>query len=564
MKNNANAQIWLGITALCLLLLIGCGANQMNSGNTVPPAFQRVDWGESLTPGGSAGIGQFPAKFTFDVTATPDCVNDYVAFTTTRNFTALAPGPSIVAFNQLYSTQGVPGGLCNQDGPSVYWSYYTAGSEGFTPTSPVLSLDGTKVAFIETAGDTNLQIVKWKAGQGTIATPAVVDTDITGSSWSACPAGNSCIVSLPIASGITDTISAPFVDYQNDVLYVGDNAGRLHKFTGVFNGTPAEATAPWPMFVSPTNSPITGPIFDSVSGNIYVGDTAGALIYVRDAGSTVGTCSSSGPVTPPCVGATVLQVGTGGAVVDAPIVDGTNQTVFAVNGTDTTNNGTILQASTDFVTSVVSFGIGGTAAGSALYGGAFDNTYIGSSPGSIAGHMYVCGKDQTKTDSPALYQLSFNSAGILTSVGTPLTGLAGSSGEACSPVTEFFNTGTSIDWIFFSLGNNANTAVLGNPLPLISLCRTGLASGAGCIISIDVTAAASWPPATVNNTAPLPANAAGGSSGIVVDNVSTSPQTSNIYFSLGGNSVGIGPGLPSCNTTPGVGCAIKLTQSGFN
>jgi hypothetical protein len=37
-----------------------------------------------------------------------------------------------------------------------------------------------------------------------------------------------------------------------------------------------------------------------------------------------------------------------------------------------------------------------------------------------------------------------------------------------------------------------------------------------------------------------------------------------VYFSLGTNSSGTGPGLPSCNTTTGVGCAVKLTQSGLN
>src|SRR4029077_9909661 len=132
---------------------------------------------------------------TFDVTATPDCVNDFVAYNNAENFTNTVPGPNIAAFNELYSTQGVAGGLCNQDGPSVYWSYYTstAFGEGFTPTSPVLSLDGTKVAFIQTAGAASLQIVKWKAGQGTIASPATPDLDISGTNWSTCPAGSSCI-----------------------------------------------------------------------------------------------------------------------------------------------------------------------------------------------------------------------------------------------------------------------------------------------------------------------------------------------------------------------------------
>jgi hypothetical protein len=38
----------------------------------------------------------------------------------------------------------------------------------------------------------------------------------------------------------------------------------------------------------------------------------------------------------------------------------------------------------------------------------------------------------------------------------------------------------------------------------------------------------------------------------------------SFYFSLGANSTGAGPGVPSCYTTAGVGCAVKLTQSGLN
>src|SRR6266581_4836805 len=73
---------------------------------------------------------------------------------------------NIVAFNNLYATQGSVGGLCAQNGPSVYWSYFTG--TGTAVTSIVLSGDGTKVAFAENvAGVATLRILKWKAGEGT-------------------------------------------------------------------------------------------------------------------------------------------------------------------------------------------------------------------------------------------------------------------------------------------------------------------------------------------------------------------------------------------------------------
>lgn len=651
-------------------------AQRVENGRKIPPqpsSEPRVDWGYPLLAGGTSGVGQDPAKFTFDIYAAPDCTNDFVVFNqagiagtapsaaaaqtitftgtavpagtvtiaspevtlvltasttintgldfevaggnTTLNatnlaaaisrngaavgvtatsaaavvtITALADGlegnlitlaktlthstlggatlaggvgtASIVAFNNLYSTQGAAGGLCDQNGPSVYWSYFTG--TGTASTSVVLSEDGTKVAYVESAATgAILHVLQWKAGEGTGAGyPVAPDITVTpGDVWSAdCAAGNSCISSLAFSGGFNDTNSAPFYNYVTDTLYVGDIDGNVHKFTGVFGDSSVltEVTTGWPIAVD-AGANLTSPVYDSVSGNIYVGDSTGRLSFIREVGSSVGTCTPA-----PCLDATNLAVGTGGAIVDSPLVDGSTGMVYAVNGTGTVTHGIILQATTDFTTSVVSFPIGGAAAGTAadaiLYSGAFDNAYYDSSIPAIAGHMYVCGKDPAFNNRPAIYQLSFAPAtAVLTSVGTPLTGLVMANNRACSPITEFVNgTPTSTDdWIFFSVGNSSNT---GAGTPLVGPC-SGTATG--CLISINVAGEPAWPPAAVSNTATLPAHAAGATSGIVPDNVSAAAQASRIYFSLGGNSTGAGPGLPSCNTTAGVGCAVKLTQS---
>jgi hypothetical protein len=669
----------LGVAGLCWALFLNVGCNSASSTNNngveipAPPnALPRVDWGRVLLAGGTVGIGQFPAKFTFDATAAPDCTNDFVAYNTslagvaptvatsgnlnftgqpTAGQTAMFTSPessltltassslntglffligvdtaatatnlaaaivrngagvgitgtplgstvkasasangaegnlltfvstlsnfnlsgviagvgmgNIVAFNQLYSTQGSVAGLCNQDGPSVYWSYFTGTGQALT--SIVLSLDGTKVAFVENAaGGATLHILKWKAGEGTGAGYPVAPTTTlsAGQSWAAnCPAGTSCISRIAFNGAFQDTGSTPFYDYATDNLYVGDNSGRVHKFTGVFAGAPAEVLVSWPIIVN-AGAALTAPIYDGVSGNIFVGDSTGRLSFIQEVGSTAGGATPCSPF--PCLNTVNLAVGAGGAIGDSPIVDGTNGTVFAFNGTDTANNGTILQASTA-LTGAVSFKIGGmTSPGSQIYSGAFDNTYFTSAKPNIAGHMYVCGKDSANGNRPAVYQLSFAAAtATLTSVGSALTGLASAGGEACSSITEFDNpngagTGIERDWIFFSIGNNANIA---NPIPLGSGCR---ADHQGCVISINVTGNPAWPPTTVTNAVSVPTNAAGGTSGIVIDNISTAAQTSSIYFSLGANSTGAGPGLPSCNTTANVGCAVKLTQSALN
>ena len=571
--------LWL-ISICCVLANAGCGS--VTPSVSSPNATPRIDWGMSLLSTGTVGAGQFPAKFSFDVNAPPDCTNDFVVFNTSLAGSA-GSSANIVAFNNLYSTQGSVGGLCNQDGPSVYWSYFIG--IGRARTSVALSLDGSKVAFVEDGGFgiAVLNILKWKAGEGSgAATPVAVDLDISGSPWTACTAGISCVATVPFSGAAMDSLSAPFVDYANDVIYVGDNIGSLHKFTGVFNGTPAEVTAGWPIKVNPSHV-LSSPVYDSVSGNIFVGDSSGRLSYVRETNSTVGSCSSG---TPPCLGTATQQVGgVGGSISDGPIMDSTSGFVFAVNGTDTLHHGTILQANTD-LSSMVQFPIGGVGivGTGTLYGGAFDQTYLNSSAGNIAGFMYVCGRDPAHINRPAIYQLSFTTAGVLNSVGTPLLMNSTRDGAACSPVTEINNTSTSSasgDWIFFSIGNSAANAA---PIPTNSNCRSSvdiLNGNKGCMVGINLTNATNpainpggtWPPVDAffvaqgahnnANAVALRQNNAGSSSGIVVDNVSPSWQTSSIYFSVPITG-GTGTGLPNCNGASNVGCAVKLTQSNLN
>ena len=501
------------------------------------------DWSVSIGAGGFMAAGHYPAKFSFDINTTPSCTADYVAYTTSINGAL-----SIVAFANLYSTQPAAGGTCNTAGPSVKWAYNTriAGdTTGRTRTSPVLSSDGTMVAYVEgrTAGNGGsiLQILKWKPGagatvQGTIAAPATPDTTLAaGQNWTSnCPAANSCVRSIVFNGARQNTNSEPFYNYTNDTLYVGDNGGVLHKFTGVFLGTPAEVTSGgWPLTVN-AGATLTGPVFDSTSGNIYVGDNSGQLSYVREVGSTVGTCAAG---SPPCLGSGNAALG--GSLVDPPIVDSTTGRVLVFDGTDTTNLGSVFQFDTALTAAsqvTVNVGNSGTTPTSAMHVGAFDDAYFSAGPAS--GHLYVCGKDPAFRDRPGIYQLSFNASGVLsTAAGTPLVNLVSASGVACSALTEILN-GTT-DRIFFSVTNNANPGGT----------ATGCTGGTGCIIQIDLPA--NWPPAAT--TAGLAQ--ATGTSGIVMDNVGSGAQQSNIYFTRLGNS--------NCSGTGGVGCAVKLTQSGL-
>lgn len=541
------------------------------------------DWGMSLQAAGSVPNAMYPAKGTFDVNATPDCKNDYAAFTT--GHTGSATAPSIIAFDELYSTQGgnCLGSATNGTGPQVKWAYYMNTGAGAVVTSPVLSVDGTKIAYVESSAGNHasLRLLKWKPGtganvEGTLAAPALPDTILAaGTAWNTtnCPAANSCIGSLTLNGNPQDTTSPPFYNYATDNLYVGDSAGVLHKFTGVFNGSPSEVTAGWPITVHAGNA-LTGPVFDSGSGNIFVGDASGQLRYVRESGSTEGMCASG---SPPCLGSTNQTLG--GSIVDPPIVDSANGTVFVFDGQTGTNNTAEVRHTNTALTTVatVSFANNGSAAGVAnMHAGTFDNTYYSGAAGSGVGKLYVCAQGTTARDHATLFRIGFTAGtganlGISvmnTAADTGSLGLVNGNGEDCSPITEISNTAASTEWIFWSVGNHSS-------VPTGSACATG---AAGCLLALNLTTlGATWPPVATGSyflsfrtpAGPTYSSLGGGAihaagtSGIVVDNVAstvTSPQASSVYFSLTSNSTAAVP----CDITAGVGCAIKLTQSGLN
>ncbi len=172
--------------------------------------------------------------------------------------------PTIVAYDNLYSS-------CSGTGPSTYWAYNT-GTGSSVHTSTTLSGDGTQVAFVQYTGSlSQLVVLKWAAKNGSLSNP-VAPTSVTSANYPGCSAPCMTTINFSTATGGSngdDTISSPFYDYSNDVLYVGDNAGWLHKFTHVFYGTPGETVSTsgsnrWPAAVGTTN--LTSAIYDENAG----------------------------------------------------------------------------------------------------------------------------------------------------------------------------------------------------------------------------------------------------------------------------------------------------------
>jgi len=324
----------------------------------------------------------------------------------------------------------------------------------------------------------------------------------------------------------TDTNSSPFYDFApgSDTLYVGDDQGHLHKFTGVFRGTPAESGAPWPVTLT-ANSRTTGPVFDFSSGKVFVADRGG-LLYAVDA-STGAVVKSGG-----------IDIADG--IREAPLLDSTNGQIYIFAADDASNGATgVTRFTTSFAagtsgSQTIDIGTGGT---SRIHSGTFDNAFYSGG----AGNLYVCGN---AGGNPTLYQIPVTATGVLSTANTGPS--LATAMTACSPITEVYNpnaTGGPKDWIFLSVQASGTTT------PPIS-CP----SVAGCIVAFDVTSGAVLTPA---KTTAATGAASGGTSGVVVDNTvgaGTLSGASQVYYST--LSTG------TCTTSGGSGgCGIQASQS---
>src|SRR5208337_4273776 len=177
-------------------------------------------------------------------------------------------------------------------------------------------------------------------------------------------------------------------DYGSDTAYVGDALGWLHKFTPFFSAAPAEIrTGGWPIHLN-LNDALDSPVYDFVSGNVFVGDMGGFLYQVN--ASTASVITSG-------------QLDFGAGIVEGPTVNPTLGLVYVFASSDGTGNcagGASCAAVYQLTTSFADADTGSEAAvgnsvvstppnPNPLYGGDFDNNYRTSTTGT--GNLYVCG-----------------------------------------------------------------------------------------------------------------------------------------------------------------------------
>jgi len=475
----------------------------------ITPANRHIhkDWSVGIGSNGTTGVGQFPATFT--QTATP-CATDIAIYNT--GLGGSSSQATVVAYNNIYAS-------CNGGVPTVYFAYNTGTAT--IATSVDLSASGSQIAFIQ-------------GNSGSAASLVVVQVANSGGSVTAPTTPTQTTVAF--ADSHSDTYSSPFYDYASDTLYVGDDSGVLHKFTGVFLGTPAEVTTGgWPVQVSSATvgGALGSPVYDATTGLVFIGDYL--LNYAStcepSATNAAGSCGylySVAASTPTVVQSHQLDYQYG--IVDSPIVDPSTSDVFAFVGADNTtacSSGPcagVFEFPEAFIAAATGTEVQVGAGYEFLLSGAFDNGYYTTG----TGNLYVVGG--TGPQNNTLYAIPVTSGAIASpaTTGPPVAGNYTNGYYAGGlQVTEFY-TGTN-DYIFVG-------ALMAITNPLV-----GLVSG------FDVTS----PPISPSTVPTGSIAAQGGPSGIVVDNSLATAQ--NIYYSTTLNA--------ACTTSGTGGCAVQVIQA---
>jgi hypothetical protein len=406
-------------------------------------------WSEDLGSGAAPGAGNYPAKFSFSI-STANCGGaakpDYVVYST--GLLGAGAQASVVAYDNLYSG-------CGGTVPSVYWAYNTG---GLILTSPVLSRDGTQVAFVQTSGSptglAGLVVLKWKASATETVFSPGVPTVVSAALYHTCVAPCMTEVFLHDGNGVAvdDRTSSPFYDYTSDIAWVGGANGWLHKLTGVFNATPTEVTTGgYPVHVNSSNpNSLSDPVYDQVSKNVFVGDAGGFLNQVASATATFKKSA---------------QLDFGSGLLQTPILDQTNGLVYVFSSSDGTATCTagvacsaVYELTTTFAAgsagSKVTVGnsvVNGTLPNpNPLYIGGFDSTYYSSA--GATGNLYVCGNTGSV---PTLYRVPLTAGTFSTAIAIAALTPGGRT-PSCSPVTDFSNANTIVgtaEHVFFSVQN---------------------------------------------------------------------------------------------------------------
>jgi hypothetical protein len=181
-----------------------------------PKAKLKRDWAENMGTGTHGTAGVYSAKYAF--TTNGAACSDFVVFPTSG--TGSSSVPNIIAYNDLYDT------TCNSGSPTQFWaaSFEVGTTYGTVTTSPVLSIDGSEVAFMATiSSHAYLVVLLMPTGDVSTVTsftcPSTTNvnntTTATGALYAWC---------AELGDAHTDTRSSPFYDINFQNLF------RLQRF----------------------------------------------------------------------------------------------------------------------------------------------------------------------------------------------------------------------------------------------------------------------------------------------------------------------------------------------
>ena len=428
----------------------------------------------------------------------PDCANDFVVFGIRAG--SASGQANIVAFNNLYTT-------CSAPVPQTMWAYYVGDTNG-TPdvvrTSPVLSLDGKEVAFVEDrdkgSGGAYFHVLTWVAKQGTITSPATPGS------------GGSSVRSVKYSDS-GNLRSSPFVDYWNNVAFVGADDGKLYAIGPVFNATSNPAVL-GSVEVKSGGAHLTSPVMDPNEDRIFISDGSSLHSYLVSYGTNSVTFSDD---------KTYLISGDAEAIQDAALVDVDRRRVFWF-ARETFLTALAIETDYSFTSTATKTASIGQSSGTTIRAGAFDDDHYSGK----GGQLHVCGK-ASDSDQPRLYTFGFYQSDgqwVWNNSTSYVNTIATTAGE-CSPLTTF-KGGDNQDRLFLGF-SGTNQVQMWN---------------------IPISGSSDGPDATAG-----PYN--GGSAGIIVDNRSSTAEANNIYF-----QTALASSACAENGTNKV-CAVKLTQSGL-
>ena len=498
----------------------------------------KVDWSVSLGPTAGLALGESPAVYTYNyatpscsnLSATPPVVGDFMVYTINAPASVGKPGQAnLVGLTNLY-TNGAGTGFCSGTDPSFLFSY--AIGTGASPLSPVPSLDGTKIAWIEnrTATHAYLHITIWVANQGASATyPAAVNGVFLNGVCT--PAGSSCDRAVDYTNatypGCTTAFTAAnghsdlYVDYPSDTGFISANNGLLYHVKNIFSTT----TSPSVDFCIPVNptfettpgSAMSGPVYDPLLNEVFITDSEKIYAYKVNASAPIPNFLPASPASYTYGNnASNYNYQTG----PGPLLDMFNGYIYVFSTYDASGKTSVTQLPTSLASAVpVALGNKSTNVNPLLFYGAFDNNYFTNGPKSAASTLYSCGTDSTTTTAQDLFAISFNA---ITGVANTTPSMSfnknvnpGGHNGLCSPITEFYD-GTN-DRIFVGMGQN------------------GAATGANVVTMWNVNTQltnTSGPGGTMPTPTASAANYLGGASGISADNnASGTAQAENVYFS---------------------------------